>query len=234
MKMDLDNWFTVPGWDSIPSLVHGFGNKNWQLADFDTHPVLRKFALIFLHQIHSDILHMVDEVPEKVLSGDALLTIRQGLLLVIKTADCLPVLIADPETKALAAVHCGWRSINQKLIPKVILSLKNHYHCDPSNLWIALGPCIGKDCYEVGEDVKERFEKAGLSLDVFLPYPQLSGKYFLDLRMAAKHQLLDSGIDDSQITSVDLCTHCEGSLLSYRRSRQKKGRMLSFIGRLPS
>ena len=234
MKPESESWFAVPEWKTIPFLVHGFGNKNWQQTDFHTHPVLRNFKIIFLNQIHSDILHIVDEVPEDVLSGDALLTNRRGLLLVVKTADCLPVLIVEPKTNALAAVHCGWRSISQMLIRKVILSLENHFLCDPSCLLVALGPCIGEACYEVGEDVKQKFEKAGIFHDVFLPHSQLEGKYFLNLRMATRHQLLDSGVDDSNISSVDLCTHCEGSLLSYRRSKQKEGRMLSFIGRSSS
>jgi YfiH family protein len=231
MNPESEMWFTIPEWKTIPFLVHGFGDKNWQQSDFRTHPMLRNFKILLLHQIHSDILHIVDEVPENMLSGDALLTDKRGLLLVIKTADCLPVLIVDPEKKALAAVHCGWRSISQTLIRKVILALKNHFQCDPSSLLVALGPCIGKDCYEVGEDVKKKFEETGPFHDVFLPHPRIRGKYYLDLRTATKHQLLDSGVDGSNISSVDLCTHCESSLLSYRRSRQKEGRMLSFIGR---
>ncbi|UCE43068.1 MAG: peptidoglycan editing factor PgeF [Candidatus Aminicenantes bacterium] len=231
MKFESKTFITISEWEKIPFLVHGFGNKNWQYADFETHPLLRNFKPLYLRQIHSDILHIVDDVPDDVLSGDALLTDRQGLLLVIKTADCLPVLIADPKTKALAAVHCGWRSTSQKLIRKVIQCLVEHFQCDPSSLLAALGPCIGKDCYEVGEDVRDEFEKRGLTHDAFLPHPQNLRKFYLDLLMATRHQLLDGGVKRSHISQVDLCTHCEEFLLSYRRSQQKEGRMLSFIGR---
>lgn len=230
MKPESETLFTIPEWKNIPFFVHGFGDKNWQQADFEAHPRLRNFKLLFLRQIHSDILHIVDDFPEDVLAGDALLTDRQGILLVIKTADCLPVLIVDPKTKALAAVHCGWRSTSQKLVQKVVKCLEEHFQCDPSSLLVALGPCIGKDCYEVGEDVRKEFEERGLTNDVFLPHAQHAGKFYLDLRMATRHQLMDGGVKDSNISLVDLCTHCEESLLSYRRSPQKEGRMLSFIG----
>jgi YfiH family protein len=231
MKPEPKTFFTIPEWEKIPFLVHGFGNKNWQLADFDAHPILKNFELLFLNQIHSDILHIIDDVPSEVLSGDAMLTDRRGLLLVIRTADCLPVLIVDPKRMAVAAVHCGWRSTRQMLVRKVVRCLEEQFQCDPSYLLVALGPCIGKDCYEVGEDVREEFEDGGLANDAFIPHPHHIGKYYLDLRMATKNQLLDGGIEESNISFVDLCTCCEGSLFSYRGSGQKKGRMLSFIGR---
>jgi YfiH family protein len=231
MKFQSKAFFTIPEWEKMPFLVHGFGSKNWQLADFQSHPQLRCFKLIFLRQIHSDILHIVDAVPEGVLSGDALLTDRPGLLLVIQTADCLPVLIVDPRTKSLAAVHCGWRSISRMLVRKVILGLEEYFRCDPSSLLVALGPCIEKDCYEVGEEVKDAFGERGAADDVFFPHPQHAGKFYLDLRAATKHQLLGGGIKAANISLIGMCTYCENFLLSFRRSPQKIGRMISFVGR---
>jgi YfiH family protein len=227
-------YFTIPEWEKIPFLIHGFGNKHWKHTDFRVHPRLRNFDIIYLRQIHSDIVHIVDEIPENVLSGDALLTDRHRILLVIQSADCLPVLILDPEKKALAAVHCGWRSTGQKLILKVIRSLRSRFQCDPASLLVALGPCIEKDCYEVGEDVRRAFRERGLSDDVFFPHPQRGSKYNLDLKMAVRHQLWEGGVDDGHISQMNLCTYCEEFLLSYRRSQQKTGRMLSFIGRTSS
>ena len=210
--------------------MYGFGDKDWQLADFETHQQLRDFKLLYLRQIHSDILHIVEEVPEKVLNGDALLTDRKGLLLIIKTADCLPILIVDKKARVIAAVHCGWKSTSQRLAQKVVRCMKDHYQCVPSSLMVALGPCIGKDCYEVGEDVRNTFEEKALGNDVFLPHPLHAGKFHLDLRQANIHQLLDEGVKASDITVVELCSHCEENLLSYRQSPGTEDRMLSFIG----
>ena len=234
MKFGSKTFFTIPEWKKISFLVHGFGNRYWGQPDFETHPELKDFRPLFLRQIHSDILHLVDDVPEETLAGDALQTDRQGILLVIKTADCLPILIVDQKKRAVAAVHCGWKSTSQKLVLKVVNGLKEHFRCDSSSLSVALGPCIGKECYEVGEDVRQEFEDKGLNRKAFLPHPLEAGKFYLDLRLANKQQLMNGGVKDSNISLVDLCTHCEADLLSHRRSRQTKGRMLSFIGIISS
>jgi hypothetical protein len=230
MKHASEAFVTIPGWEKIPFLVHGFGNKDWQLDDFEKHPKLSNFELLYLCQIHSDILHIVAVIPEEMLAGDALLTDRRGVLLIVKTADCLPILIVDKKTRTIAAVHCGWKSTSQRLVQKVVRKMKEHFQCVPSSLMVALGPCIGNDCYEVGEDVKHVFEERGLGNDVFLPHPLHIGKYYLDLRQANIHQLLDEGVRVSDISVVDLCSHCEEELFSYRRSPKTEGRMLSFIG----
>jgi YfiH family protein len=229
-NMDAKNLLTIPEWNNIPFLVHGFGDKTWKEHDLEEHPRLRDFTPLFLRQIHSDMLHIVHSIPEDVLSGDALVTDEPGMLLVIKTADCLPVLVVDPEKKVVAAVHCGWKSTSQSLVQKVVKSMEEHFRCDPSSLLAALGPCIGKDCYEVGEDVRKRFQERGLKENVFLPHPLHVGKYYLDLRLSNKQQLEEAGVLGSKIAKVDLCSHCEENLYSYRRSPQIAGRMLSFIG----
>jgi len=226
-------FFTIPEWEPLPFLVHGFGDRNWRSSDFDKHPRLRQFTPIFLWQIHSGIFHVVEEVPRDRLAGDALLTERRGLLLIIKTADCLPVLIVSRERRAVAAVHCGWKSTAQGLVQKVVRGMEELFASRPASLWAALGPCIGGDCYEVGEDVRQEFRKRGLNGDAFLTHPNLPGKYFLDLAKANRHQLLECGLKESNLFRVDRCTHCEGNLLSYRRSRRTKGRMLNFIGIVP-
>ena len=112
--------------------------------------------------------------------------------------------------------------------------MENRFHCDPASLKVALGPCIGRNCYEVGDQVKEEFDARGLSGDVFLPHPHYIGKYYLDLQLSNKHQLMKRGILEANIARVDLCSHCEDNLLSYRRSPQTADRMLSFIGLTPS
>jgi YfiH family protein len=234
MNLDSANFVVIPEWEKIPSLVHGFGNKDWQSADFEAHPRLRNFKLLSMHQIHSDILHIVHDVPEEPLAGDALLTDLRDILLVIKTADCLPILIVDPKIQAIAAVHCGWRSTSQGLVQKVVRRLEEHFQCAPSFLLVAFGPCIGKDCYEVGEDVRKKFEEEGVKHDVFIPHPLRTDTLCLDLRMANRHQLMDVGVKDANISQINLCTHCREDLYSYRRSQQTEGRMLSFVGIMSS
>ncbi len=185
---------------------------------------------MFLRQIHSDIIHVVSGISENEKSGDAMLTELSGILLVIKTADCLPVLMADKNGRAIAAVHCGWRSTSQRLIQKVVERLGEVFGCDPSSLLVAFGPAIGGNCYEVGEDVRKEFKKSGLEGNEFHLHPQRKDKLLLDLRLSNRRQLLEKGIKNSNVFTVDNCTHCESNFFSYRRDGEMKKRMFSFIG----
>lgn len=230
MKEPFPKLLKIPSWEGIPFLIHGFGTKHWREKDFKKHKELRNLRLVFLRQIHSDIIHVIDQIPAQRLTGDAMLTRQKGVLLGLKTADCLPVLMVDRKQKAVAAVHCGWKSTSQSVIQKVVWSMELHLGCDPSSLLVAMGPCIGRNCYEVGADVRREFERKGLSSEPFIPHPSKSDKYFLDLKRANRNQLVEVGVGESNISEVDLCTHCEDDLLSYRRDKKCSARMLSFIG----
>lgn len=222
--------FKIPSWEGIPFLVHGFGTRHWREKDFKLDEGLKDFDLLFLDQIHSDIIHVVDEILDERLVGDAMLTKKKGVLLIIKTADCLPILIVDKEKRTVGAVHCGWKNTSQRLIQKVVKNMKEHFGCDASALLVAMGPCIGRNCYEVGEDLRQEFKRNGLSLEAFKRYPNKKGKYLLDLKRANRLQLTEVGASESNISEVGLCTSCQEDLLSYRRDKERKGRMLSFIG----
>lgn len=231
MKLSrLDEFFTVPRLAKIPFLFHGFGTRNWKDKDFKTRLEWKNFQLILLDQIHSNVIHFVDRVPDKNLKGDGLVTDRPFLFLIIKTADCLPVLVVDQAKKVIAAVHCGWKGTRERIIQRAIQSFKSHYGCSPSSLLVALGPRIGHECYEIGEDVRQRFTEEGFSSDFFHPHPARKGKYLFDLKTANLRQLLSQGVKEENIYSVDICTHCQEDFPSYRRDGQKAGRMLSFLG----
>ena len=90
----------------IPFLVHGFGLRDWKEKDFDSTPDLAGFHLVSLKQTHSDIIRIITKFPQERMEGDALVTNRPGILLIIKTADCLPALVVDAQNRAVAAVHC--------------------------------------------------------------------------------------------------------------------------------
>jgi YfiH family protein len=232
MKEEPRKIITIPQWQRIPGLIHGFGTREWKRSNFGKHPELKKFKLISLHQIHSDIVHVITGVSTRKKSGDAMLTDRSGILLAIKTADCLPVLMADKDGKAIAAAHCGWRSTGQRLVQKVVEGLRKNFGCDPSSLLVAFGPSIGGNCYEVGAEVKEEFGKTGLEGKAFRAHPFRRTKFLLDLQLSNRLQLLEKGVEDSNIFVVDICTHCDKGFLSYRRDREAKSRMFSFIGRV--
>jgi YfiH family protein len=232
-------FLTVPKLLSVPGLIHGFGEARWSEADFLAFAEDKGMKPVIMRQLHSDIIHRLAAAPDDKLEGDALLTNIPGLLLVIRTADCLPVLLVDPENRAVAAVHCGWRGTEKRLLEKAIKAMSETYGSRPSDMLAALGPCIGAACYEVGPEVRKAFLEAGFPERLFvergklpaIQIPHYEGKYLLDLREANLWLLREAGVPKSRVfNSGPVCTHCEPRLLSYRRHPADPRRMYNFIG----
>ncbi|MFZ2054610.1 MAG: peptidoglycan editing factor PgeF [Candidatus Aminicenantales bacterium] len=224
---------TIPQLERIPFLRHGFGNRSWRETDFKRSGEWEGFRPLFLKQVHSDVVHFIDEIPRQRLRGDALVTRLPGILLVIKTADCLPVLLVDEWARVIAAVHGGWKGTRLQVLEKAVRGILERYGVDPGSLLAAFGPCIGGGCYEVGEDVRDLYAGGGFPGSLFTPISNHPEKYLFDLRAAARLQLLGLGIREENIFAVDICTHCDPTYPSYRRDRDDCGRMLSFIGLSP-
>jgi YfiH family protein len=210
-----------------------------------------------MRQLHSDIIHRLEGVPAGKLEGDALMTNVLGLLLIVRTADCLPVLLVDRTHRAVAAVHCGWRGTQKKILAKAVQAMGRTYGSKPGELLAALGPCIGSACYEVGPEVREGFLRAGFPPSIFtekkeggkgwghvprirVPIPSSSAvkpgeadKSFLGLRTANVWLLQGLGVIAANIWTADVCTHCDPRLLSFRRNKGEPHRMYNFIGIRP-
>jgi len=145
-----------------------------------------------------------------------------GVLYGIKTADCLPLLLFDPITKHLAALHCGWRSTLAEIVPSA-LDLFQSIGVNTGNLLCAIGPALGPCCFEVGAEFEKMVDDSYLK-------PADGGKFYLDLPSLVKGQLLNGGVAEDSIEDTGLCTLCEdSSFFSHRRSGEKE-RMCSFIG----
>lgn len=236
-------FLTVPRLSAVPGLVHGFGDARWSEADFLAFAESKGMRPVIMHQLHSDIVHRLDADPGKKLEGDALMTGVPGLVLVIRTADCLPVLLVDEENRAGAAVHCGWRGTEKRILEKAVTAMAEAYGSKPEGMLAALGPCIGPACYEVGPEVRKGYLQAGFPASVFaergrlpaIQVPNLEGKYLLDLRAANVWLLNSLGFKKRSIFNPGpVCTHCEPRLLSYRRHAADPRRMYNFIGLLPT
>ena len=221
---------TVPRLERIPFLRHGFGDFSWGEEDLRRLADRQGFRPLFLKQVHSAVVRFIDGVPQRRLQGDAAITRLPGLLLVIKTADCLPVILVEEKRRVIAAVHCGWKGTSRHVLEKTVMGMKEHFDADPGTLLAAFGPCIGARCYEVGEDIRRAFAKSGFPESLFSPITGRSGKFLFDLRAANRFQLLKLGLKARNISSVDICTHCDSKYPSYRRDRDDCGRMLSFVG----
>ncbi len=145
----------------------------------------------------------------------------------IRTADCLPVVIVDPRTRAVAAVHAGWRGVVAEIAPKAVEAMKAAFGSRVEDLEIAIGPGIGPCCFEVGPEVAVQFSAF---------YPErndLEGRTRIDLAETITRQLRRNGVTMSQISTSGLCSCCNPELFeSYRRDRENAGRMVTAVGKL--
>jgi len=223
-------YFRIARLADFPQLLHGFGTRLLEEKEPMQDDQGNTYLRISLKQVHSDKIHVFNSPMQKKLVGDALMTDRNGILLTVRTADCLPILLFDPENNAVAAVHCGWKGTSVGLAFKVVNALKKRYGSSPSAIMAALGPCIEADCYEVGEDVISAFKSQNMPADSYFPHKIHSGKYLFDLKLANEKQLLDAGINQLNIFSMDKCTYCESALFSFRRDQEQAGRLINFIG----
>lgn len=222
----------VPLFEGIPWLVHGFGTGAWTEEDLAGDRELDGFRAVVMRQTHSDIVHRVEAPPGSRLVGDALITRVPGLLLVVRTADCLPVLLVDAANRAVASVHCGWRGTRARILERTVRDMASAFGTKPARLAAALGPCIGPACYEVGPEVEASFREAGFPAAVFRTGAggAEGGRASLDLRAANAWLLELCGVPGAGIAGVEACTHCDPDLLSYRRDKGEPRRMYNFIG----
>jgi YfiH family protein len=195
--------------EELPWLEHGFGTR----SSADWPPAL---GLATLKQIHSNTVLVADR-PGVIGEGDALITNRPGITLAIRTADCLPILIADPRNRAVAAVHSGWRGTVLEIAPQTVRAMQDRFGSRPEDLVVVVGPGIGGCCFEVGPEVAEQFGR--------------SGRTRIDLAETLRRQMGRNDGTPRQFASAGLCTVCRADLFhSYRRDREAAGRMVSVIG----
>ncbi|NPV82095.1 MAG: peptidoglycan editing factor PgeF [Candidatus Aminicenantes bacterium] len=224
-------YLSIPELDIFPWLVHGFGLAGFDLEDLPKEPGLSRFRAVLMKQLHSARVFWLDRFPESRLAGDGLVTASAGLLLVIKTADCLPVFLVDPENRAVAAIHCGWRSTWQKILVSAFELMRENFGSRPENLLATLGPCIEQKCYEVGPEVLENFKAAGFDTAKIFAPSNNKDKFYLDLKKANRLLLAgEIGLRPENIYEMPACTLCSKDLYSYRRDRQTERRLINFIG----
>ena len=178
----------------------------------------------WLKQVHGNEVVEVMAVNEQVITADASITRQKNIALAIMTADCLPILLSHKDGSEVAAIHGGWRSLATNIIEKTLSKM----HSKPAELVAWLGPCIGKDAFEVGSEVKEVFTQQGMAFNnAFIK--QENGKYLADLQQIAQLQLQALGVSD--ISGLAECTYQEKNKYYSYRKDQVTGRMASIICR---
>lgn len=190
--------------------------------------------LRLLHQVHgrrivtADVQNGAADRPE----ADAIISDDPSVALVVRVADCAPILMADRRNRAVAAVHAGWRSTLQRIAADAVRAMTDAFGSRPSDLDVAIGPSLGTCCGEMGEEVVEAFRAAGHA-------PSLLDRWFVhepgrrphfDLWRANIDQLAAEGVEPSRIHVSGLCTRTHHAAFhSYRASGPEAGRMAAVI-----
>jgi len=217
----------------------------------------KSWPLVSLRQIHSDLIHRVDDVSQEPLAGDGIVTDTPGLMVAVQAADCFPIILVDRKRRAIGVFHAGWRGTVKHIVEKGVGEMRRYFDCEPRNIVAAIGPGVQVCCYDVGEEVRTKFRSQFSYADSLFrevkesdpvreKYPllfltarapghsELPVKLFLDLKEANRRQLLDAGVSAKNIDATSPCTACHRELLfSYRAEKGVTGRMMAAAGIRP-
>ncbi|MDE6490909.1 MAG: peptidoglycan editing factor PgeF [Muribaculaceae bacterium] len=188
--------------------------------------------LVIPRQTHSVDVKMV--VAPVLSAGDldavdGLVSVERGVVLCVNTADCVPVLMCDPEAKIIAAVHSGWRGTVGRIAERAV-AVMVAAGADPSRIHAVMGPSICVGCFEVGRDVAEKFYSVFGSAAGGIVEERGSDRPHVDLARAIAVTLRDAGVRDENILLPDACSHCDGSpYFSARRHGVDSGRTLTAV-----
>jgi YfiH family protein len=236
--------------ERVPRIVHAFSTRRSDRNDFGlgasaaSNPLVQMNRIRFmaaagavgwpvlkLKQIHSGTVLVMEDTSAaaEAVEGDAAITSLHGVLLSVQTADCVPILLADLQARAIASVHAGWRGTAARIVERTVVELGRRYQVSPTDIVVAVGPHIGVCCYEIGEEVVGAV-RDGSAIERRPEWP----KAHLNLGEANRRQLLSAGIPEKHIDLSSLCTRCREDLFfSYRRDGVRTGHMVSIIGIAP-
>lgn len=192
--------------------------------------LIKPEQLIFPRQTHTNCVADVSGIPEnEIKETDALVTNKIGICLCVQTADCVPVLLFDPVKMVVAAIHAGWRGTVKRIVEATIRKMDENYGSNPVDLVAAIGPCIGPEMYEVGNEVVEEVRKSFRDEEGVL-HKNSSGKFHLNLREANRQILLENWLNAEKIEVLDDCSFTQNHLyFSARKEGTETGRMVSGI-----
>ena len=254
-------YYSCLAFEDVPHLRHGFSTRRGGAPDLKESSLnlsdspwdstsrvsenKRRFLsalqladtpLIALCQVHSNRVHIIEDLSRQwnQPDGDAMATCVENIALAVKTADCLPILIADPDKNAVAAVHSGWRGTLSGILLCTIREMQRAFGSDPSRLLTAIGPGIRACCYEVGSDVAGLFKKKYPECCSTMSASVHPDKYLLDLGNVLDVQMNRAGIRPENRYDLKACTCCNTEeFFSHRAEGSAAGRMMSIVGLLP-
>jgi YfiH family protein len=200
-------------------------------------------GFVRVKQVHGNVVHVAHRNNPGAVSGsaipaaDAVVSNVPGVVVGVQVADCVPLLLGDARTGAVGAIHAGWRGTRAGIARATVDTMVREFNTDPADLVVALGPSIGKCCYEVGAEVRDAFRDAGGTDEQIATWftPHDASHWWLDLWSVNRDQLVAAGVPLSGIHLSQLCTKSHVEWLdSYRVEGERAGRMAALIrGRGP-
>jgi YfiH family protein len=191
-------------------------------------------------QVHGADVRVVETVEDarpaenqqgETIFCDVIVSNASGVLAGVKTADCVPILIGDPQSGGFAAVHAGWRGTLATAVIVAVKRLMQEYDAKPRDLRVAIGASAGACCYEVGSDVIDAFTNRFVE-GAKLFTPTRPGHALVDLLQANRDQLTSTGVLPERIHTAPICTMCRTDLFfSYRREKSLHGKVMAVVGR---
>ncbi len=216
-------FLTSPLLESLPHVYHGFGLRSKELLE----------GVVFPKQVHGKRVAVLEGTvsPAWHEEADAVIVTQKGLPIGVRTADCLPILLADDVGRAVAVVHAGWRGTALGIVPAAIRRLGEVTHLDPDRFYMAVGPGIGPCCMEVDIPVKDFFLENGQK-EVWNLFAKAGrpDHWYLDLQAMVKYQAIKEGVKEERLDVLIYCTSCEKDYFySYRREGLAAGRQANYI-----
>ena len=184
-------------------------------------------ALVHMKQIHSNIIHIMDENDnfENPPTCDALITNKIDTPIMVMVADCIPILLYDDKQKVIAVAHAGRAGAFKNIVQNVINSFIDDFKSDVKNINVAIGTSIGPCCYEVGSEIDQEAKK--LNLDYAIAKKE--DRYFLDVQSIIKTQLLGCSIKKENIEISNECSCCNNDKYFSYRAEGTTGRFCGVI-----
>lgn len=194
-------------------------------------------VMVSVKQVHGTDALVVDQPVQQgaTFEGgwDALVTDQPGVMVTVRTADCVPVLLHDPGRRVVAAIHAGWRGAVAGIVPRTVALLVDRFGATVEGLRMAIGPSAGPCCYEVDEPVLSKLREVCPGWESVVK-PVAANKAHLDLRAFVRLQALTDGLQTERIAMVNACTICQPDVFfSYRRDGVVNATMVSGIALLP-
>ena len=196
------------------------------------------YPVIQGHQVHGSRVAIIDrpDITREELEGyDAFVTKLPGVAIGVRTADCVPILISDPVHRVVAAVHSGWKGTVLKISRSTANLMGERFGSIPADLRVVIGPAIGPDSFQVGEEVAAKFKDAGFPMPVIWSFQgpgdgrPMSGGHHIDLFKANRWILEECGVRPENIRVHDIDTYLDTSFYSARREGTQCGRNINAI-----